>query len=331
MFGPSVMVSPVTEFVYHRPPEASELVAREFFTTTDGRPGLNAKYYRDANRTQLSREQIDENIDIVWYTGRPDYATDSMYAIRWEGKLVPGESGKHQFHMIGYDPKRIILNGDTLRIVYTSVEQYTAPVALEKGKAYHLVVETENRSTGAARMRHFWKTPATFAKEQMPVKNERTREVYLPDHNTWYDFWTGETVEGRRMVEADAPIDKIPLFVKAGAILPMGPFLQYSTEKPADPIELRIYPGANGSFTLYEDENDNYNYERGIFATITFTWNDAQRELTIGDRIGTFPGMLQQRTLNLVLVNTGKGTGIRVSDKIDKVVLFRGKNVTVRL
>lgn len=331
MFGPSIMVCPVTEYMYHRPPEHSELVRPEFFKTNDGKPGLVAKYCKDADRKKLSREQIDPNIDIVWYTGRPDYATDSTYAIRWEGKLVPKESGKHQFHLVSYDAKRIILNGDTLRMVYTSVEQYTEPVELQAGKENDFVLETENRSTGAARMRLFWKTPAIFAKEQTKENKEKTREVYLPAHHTWYDFWTGETLEGGRTIKTDAPIDKVSLFVKAGAIIPMGPFVQYATEKPVDPTELRIYSGADGSFTLYEDENDNYNYEKGIYATIEFKWDDAQRQLTISNRKGEFPGMLKERTINVVVVSKDHGTGIGTADRSDRVVQYRREEITVKL
>jgi alpha-D-xyloside xylohydrolase len=330
MFGPSIMVCPVTEYMYHRPPEQSVLVDPEYFRTDDGKPGLLARYYKDAARKNLSKVQIDPDIDIVWYTGRPDYATDSMYAIRWEGKLIPRETGKHQFHLISYDPKRIILNGDTLRMVYTSVEQYTEPVELKAGEEYSFALETENRSTGAARMRLFWKTPSIFAREQMQEAREKNREVYLPAQHKWYDFWTGDTVEGGKTIKADAPIDKLPLFVKAGSIIPMGPFLQYSTEKPANPIELRIYPGADGRFTLYEDENDNYNYEKGIYSTIELTWNDAQRQLTIVDRKGTFPGMLKQRTFKVVIVSKDHGAGLEVTERSDQVVQYSGKEITVK-
>jgi len=166
--------------------------------------GLLARYFKDADRKRLSREQVDPNIDFVWYTGRPDYVTDSTYAVRWEGKLIPKESGKHQFHMLCYDRKRIILNGDTLRIVYSSVEQYTEPVMFERGKEYSFVVETENRSTGAARMPTFWKTPAMFASEQANVVREKTRAVYLPAHHAWYDFWTGAVLQGGQTIKADA-------------------------------------------------------------------------------------------------------------------------------
>ncbi len=329
MFGPSMMVCPVTNYMYYRPPESSVLIGTEYFTTNDGRPGLHAKYYKDAGRKVLSKEAIDPNIDLVWYTGRPDYATDSTYAIQWTGKLVPKETGKHQFHMLSYDPKRIILNGDTLRIVYKSVEEYTEPVELIAGKEYNLVVETENNSTGAAKMRLFWKTPSIFAEEQIKKEREKARAVYLPAGQRWYDFWTGNVFEDGKTIKADAPIDKIPLFVRAGSIVPMGPFLQYSTEKPADPIELRIYPGADARFTLYEDENDNYNYEKGIYSTIDFTWNDGKGELTIADRKGEFPGMLKERTIKIVRVGHEHGTGLNIEERPDKVVKYVGKEITV--
>jgi alpha-D-xyloside xylohydrolase len=104
-------------------------------------------------------------------------------------------------------------------------------------------------------------------------------------------------------ITAEAPSDRLPLYVRAGSIVPFGPDLEWSTEKPADPIELRIYRGADGEFTLYEDENDNYNYEKGIHATISFRWDDAKQLLTIGDRQGEFPGMLPSRTFRVVFVS----------------------------
>ena len=331
MFGPSMMVCPVTNYMYHHPPESSVLIGSEYFKTPDGKPGLLAKYYKDPARKNLSKERIDPTIDFIWYTGRPEYLTDSMYAATWKGKLIPRESGKHQFHLVSYDPKRIILNGDTLRMVYTSVEQYTAPVELEKGKEYNFILETENRQTGAAKIRLFWKTPSIFAKEQIHENIKKVKEVYLPANTVWHDFWTGKTFDGGINIKADAPIDNIPLFIKAGSIIPMGPFLQYSTEKPADPIELRIYPGADGQFTLYEDENDNYNYEKGVHASITFVWNDMQKTLTISDRQGKFPGMLKIRTFNLLLVQDNHGVGLEICSQPDKITKYTGTKLKVKL
>jgi alpha-D-xyloside xylohydrolase len=330
MFGSSIMVNPVTEFMYYHPPEESVLITSDHFMTKDGKQGLEASYYKDANKTVLSKKQIDPNIDILWYTGRPAFVTDSTYAIHWEGNLIPTETGMHQFHLLCYDPKRIILNGDTLNMVYTSVEQYSEKVKLEAGKKYDIAVETENRSTGAARMILRWKTPSIFAKEHSEVTNKKSRQVYLPEKTIWTDFWTGKQFEGGKTITTPAPIEIIPIFIKAGAIIPMGPFLQYSTEKPADPIELRIYPGADGKFTLYEDENNNYNYENGLFSTIQFSWDDAAKELIISDRIGDFPGMLNERSFNIVLVSVNHGTGLDVTQDPDKFIRYTGKKITIK-
>jgi len=159
----------------------------------------------------------------------------------------------------------------------------------------------------------------------------KTRPVYVPAGNPWIDFWTGETLAGGRSVVADAPIDKMPLMIRTGSIIPLGPFVQYSTEKPADPIELRVYPGADGSFTLYEDENDNYDYEKGVYSTITFHWDEAKHQLRIDARKGTFPGMLLTRTFRVVLVGKGHGAGVEVASNPDAVVSYRGEAQTVPL
>ena len=163
------------------------------------------------------------------------------------------------------------------------------------------------------------------------IPAEKTRKVYLPKSTGWVDFWTGRTLEGGQTVDANAPIETIPLFVRAGSIVPMGGLLQYATEKPADVIELRIYPGADGEFVLYEDENDNYNYEKGKYATIGFRWNDKTRMLNIDQRKGIFNGMLKDRKFNVVLVRPGFGTGVEISSKIDTTIQYSGNSIGVKL
>ena len=156
-----------------------------------------------------------------------------------------------------------------------------------------------------------------------------SRSVYLPAKTTWYDFWAGTTQTGGQSVMADAPIEHIPLYVPAGAILPMGPVMQYTTASPCDPIELRVYRGADGAFTLYEDENDNYDYEKGMYATIPFAWNDTKKTLTIGARQGSFPGMLQSRTFNVVFVAASHGVGVATTATADKTVTYAGTEMAV--
>jgi alpha-D-xyloside xylohydrolase len=330
MFGPAIMVCPVTEYMIHRPPENSVLVGAEHFRTKNGKVGIYAKYYKDPEFKNLSHEQIEANINNLWYTGRPDYMTDYAFSVRWEGKLIPSETGKHQFHLKSYDAKRIILDGKELPYVYTSVEQYTDFIDLKAGREYDFTLEMQNRSTGAAKMKLYWKTPDIFEKEESVEDRKKTRNVYLPAGSNWVDFWTGKTHSGGQTIVADAPTDKIPLFVKEGSIIPMGPFIQYAEEKEADPIELRIYPGNDASFTLYEDENDNYNYEKGIYATIACSWDDAKKELTIDDRKGSFPGMLTKRHFKIVLVKEGHGTGEEITRNPDKVVLYDGEKLSIK-
>jgi alpha-D-xyloside xylohydrolase len=158
-----------------------------------------------------------------------------------------------------------------------------------------------------------------------------TRNVYLPANTKWYDFWTGKVYNGGQTIAAAAPIDVMPLYVKAGSIIPMGPVMQYATEKPADNIELRIYPGANGQFEYYEDENDTYNYEKGKSATFKLNWNDKQHLLTISDIKGSFPGMLKQHKFNIVLVNGAHGSDMPVVANADKIVTYTGKALSVKL
>ena len=155
------------------------------------------------------------------------------------------------------------------------------------------------------------------------------RLVYLPAATRWYDFWSGATTEGGREIEAAAPLDRIPLFVRAGSIIPLGPEIEYADQKPAGPIELRIYPGADSRFDLYQDEGDTYDYEKGAQAVIPVRWSDADKSLTIGNREGKFPGMPEEIVFNIVWVSPGHGVGEGVETKADKVVTYRGKTVSV--
>ncbi|RWY50885.1 glycoside hydrolase family 31 protein [Mucilaginibacter gilvus] len=159
----------------------------------------------------------------------------------------------------------------------------------------------------------------------------KTREVYLPAATKWYNFWTGEITKGGQKLTVDVPMNMMPLYIRAGSIVPMGPVMEYATEKLADKIELRIYPGANGTFKYYEDENENYNYEKGAKATFTLNWNDKLRQLSISATKGNFKGMLKKHTFNVVLVKGTHGSNTGEADKIDKTVVYNGKALVAKL
>jgi alpha-D-xyloside xylohydrolase len=156
----------------------------------------------------------------------------------------------------------------------------------------------------------------------------KVRKVYLPKSADWYDFWTGKKVKGGQIVDASAPIETIPLYIRAGSIIPMGPYMQYATEKNADTIEIRIYTGADAGFILYEDENDNYNYETGRYSTINLSWKEAEKTITIGERKGVFDGMTKQRTFRLVWVDGNNGTGLEPAKK-SRNIYYTGKEVKI--
>ncbi|MEP6749933.1 MAG: TIM-barrel domain-containing protein, partial [Bacteroidota bacterium] len=177
----------------------------------------------------------------------------------------------------------------------------------------------------------FLVSPVTEQLYSIPnaVTARHTRNVYLPKAPQWYDFWTGEIRGGGQTVAAAAPLNIIPLYIKAGSIVPMGPVMEYATERSADTLEIRIYAGDDGKFELYEDENDNYNYEKDRFATFTFSWNDKKQLLSISDRKGSFMGMLQKRVFNIVLVDGMHGSGNVTTPVADKTITYSGKALAV--
>lgn len=158
-----------------------------------------------------------------------------------------------------------------------------------------------------------------FGNLAVDFKQKKSTNVYLPEGTVWYDYWTNQKHNGGQEIVRESTIDLIPLYIKAGSILPIGPKVQYATEKAWDNLELKVYSGANGTFTLYEDEFDNYNYEKGAYTEIPMMWNDASRKLTIGVRKGAYEGMLKERTFTVTLQD---GTQKRVS--------YSGKKVDVK-
>ncbi len=163
-----------------------------------------------------------------------------------------------------------------------------------------------------------------------PVTNpENRREIYLPE-GSWVDFWTGYRVNGGTNFEQQVPEDQIPVYVKAGTIMPVGPTVQYTSEKPWDDLQIRIYTGEDGTYTLYEDAFDGYGYENGEFSTIEFAWDDDACELTISAREGKYPGMLQERDFRIVAARSDAGSGLD-NESCDIKVHYTGKELKVKL
>ncbi len=159
----------------------------------------------------------------------------------------------------------------------------------------------------------------------------RSREVYLPETSGWYDIYSGKYYEGGQWVNAEAPLSRIPLYAKEGSILPIGPDIQYTTEKSTDPVTLFVYTGKNGRFVIYEDENVNYNYEKGMFSRIPIEYNEELRTIVIGERNGTFPGMLEERTFNIVWISKDKPLAFDYDIVPDKKVKYNGQEQVITM
>ncbi len=159
---------------------------------------------------------------------------------------------------------------------------------------------------------------------------ETFRKVYLPIGSGWYNFWTGKKYSGGQTIAVPTPLDEIPIFIREGSILPLGPSVQYASESN-DPVELRIYPGADGNFTLYEDENNNYNYEKGFYSIIKFKWDDKNRKLVIDERKGDFPNMVKVRNFRVVLVSERSENGVDIDMNPAKIIHYDGKKKIVML
>ncbi len=337
MFGPSLLVHPVTRpmFRISAPPPAT--IPAEALRTPEGEPGLAGQYFEGRNFETPKGKVVDKIIDHVWPA--PPLATIPAgleklddFSVRWNGTLEAPEDGEFEIGVEGDDGYRLFLDGK--RVIESWVNGGkrlgTTRQVLRKGQRVKLTLEYY-QATSDRSVRLAWRTPSAIRAlaEQKPALDMSLR-TYLPKGAGWYDFWTNQHYAGGQEVQRDVPLDIVPLYVRAGAILPLGPEVQYATEQPDAPLEIRIYPGADGSFTLYEDDNETYAYEKGQSARIDLRWNEAAKTFSIGARKGSFPGMVKSRTLNLVLVDPANGKGIGQAEPT-RTVRYDGKPITVKL
>jgi alpha-D-xyloside xylohydrolase len=159
----------------------------------------------------------------------------------------------------------------------------------------------------------------------------RNRSVYFPKGCGWYDLYTGQHIDGGQSLVVDAPYERIPVYVPEGSIIPFGPAMEWSDEKPAELIQLYIYGGRDAQFTLYEDEGTNYNYERGKYATIDIRYDDKAKTVVIGERQGKFDGMLKTRRFNIVYISAGNAKALNLENPVGVMVEYDGSQTTTKL
>lgn len=344
MFGPSILVNPVTEVMYHKDflniQNISEVIPSANFICSSGqRKGLSGEYFNDENFTKKVLSRVDSTINFDWHEGSPDKKINcDHFSVRWTGQIIADQTGDYIFVTSSDDGIRLKIDNKLIIDDWKqqSVTYFQAKVKLQAGEKYNIQLEYYD-VIGGASVKLAWIKPGKMKEIDYLQKHftkdgmVKTRKVYLPICQGWYDFWTGHKIKSGQVINAPAPIDNIPLYVKAGSIITMGPLMNYTTEKPTDPIEIRIYPGANAQSIIYEDENDNYNYESGQYDIIPLKWDESKNTLTIDTRIGFFPGMINERTFNLVIVSPEKGIGEAMTKKIDKAVKYSGSAINIEL
>ncbi len=335
MFGPAFLVTPVTEKMYFENNYIGKTIPTSNIFDVKGKKGsLTTEFYNGINFDFLRATGYRKNLDINWNDGsaRPMEVNIHDNSIRLTGELLADESGKYTIVTSSNDGIRVWIGDELVIDNWTAhgVTINTNDIVLEAGKRYPLKMEYF-QLLGASVLKLAWVLPSERAKlEATEVPSTKSVEVYLPNGHEWIDFWRGDSFAGGETIEVPAPIDEMPLLIKAGSIIPMGPYLQYADEKLADPIELRVYTGADAEFLLYEDENDNYNYEKGIYSTILFKWNEEEQSLSIGDREGKFPGMLKERTFNIVWISEGHGNGVAPEKNPDHIINYTGEQILIQ-
>jgi alpha-D-xyloside xylohydrolase len=318
MFGPAFLVHPVTRAMFHvgNPPAPS--IPPESLRTTRGAPGVDVEYFEGTNFEKSAGTLVDSKIDYTWpgppLANPPARLTRlDDFSGRWQGAIVAPEDGEYEIGVEGDDGFRLWLDGKEAVADWSNNAARYKSTRVTLRKDQRLGFKLDYFQGKAQRsLRLAWWTPSQLRDlERQRQKLDDTVRSYLPAGARWYDFWTNESFNGGGSVERKVPLDQFPLYVRAGSIVPMGPAVQYATEQPNAPYDIRIYPGADARFAVYEDDNETYNYERGERAVYELSWNDRSRTLTVGERKGSFPGLVRARTLNVTVMQPGGAGAVK--------------------
>jgi len=335
MFGPALMINPVTEHMYFGEDYYNETIPEECLFTEDGRAGgFTARYYNGRNMDTLMVDSVLIIPEFDVYLGKdlPSVVHWDRNSMVWSGSVKSKSRGEYELWLTSDDAVRFWFDGTLLVNNWNDQGEdrtYRRNVFLEEETMYKFRIE-QARMAEATKLRLAWRTPDMKVQKFDPNTKPGKRSVYLPNHAEWYDFWTGERLSGGQMINRDVPIDIMPIYVRGGSIVPLGPKLQHTDQKPANPLELRIYTGTDAFFELYEDEGDNYNYEKGIYATIPIFWDEKEQMLTIDERKGCFPGMLDERIFHIVWVDENHGLGVELEKRVDRIIKYKGQKLKIK-
>jgi len=302
----------------------------EALQTPDGKPGLAVQYFEGVDFEKPAGKTTDEKIEHNWpgpplANPPPGLSGSDNFSARWEGIVTAPEEGEYEFGVEYDDGARLFLDGKLVAEDWSyGAKRYRfAKITLIKGQKVPVIAEFHQG--GQERFfRLAWRTPAERRALANTTKElDNTMKTYLPTGADWYDFRTDERFTGGQTVTKQCPLDTLPVYVRAGSIVPMGPAMHYATERPDAPYEIRIYSGADAKFTVYEDDNETYDYEKGQRATYDLVWHDADKILTVGARQGSFPGLVAKRELKIVLLPSG-------NNSLAKPITYSGERIEIK-
>jgi alpha-D-xyloside xylohydrolase len=306
MFGPAFLVQPITRPMFHPVPPPPATVPPTQLRTPDGDKGLVLEYFEGINFDKPASRTVDTVIDHHWPDPPlgsipPGLASLNRFSARWTGQLIALENGEHEIGVEGDDGFRLWLD-DRLVVddwAIGGARFRGHRMTLQAGQTLKVRIDFYQEA-GNRLLRLAWRTPSQQRElAELQRQLDQRQATLLPAGGDWVDFWTGQRHPGGHRVERDYALDEFPLFVRAGAIVPLGPVVEHTGQRPDAPWEIRVYPGADASFTLYEDDGETYAYEHGERATTALRWDDAGRTLHIGARQGRYRGMVMRRELRV--------------------------------
>ena len=328
MFGPSIMVCPVTKPMYFFSDYDGVDITPDHFYSPDGKEhGARLDIYRGTSFDSLVLSRKFDASQIGWIGCLPS-GLDTSYSLRITGKLKTEGRGVYKFYVLADAGVRLWIDGRLIIDNWNNTKnvKMEGDISLAADTKYDLKLEHKQFRPNTANLKLNWIVPR-FDRHRMEMN------VYLPKGRCrgFYNFWTGVFSRSGTSLRVSTPMDMIPIYVPAGSIIPLGPNIQYASQDEDSTIELRIYPGNDAHFDLYEDENDSYDYEKGLYSIIPISWNNSERILSIGDREGEFPGMVTRTTFRIVVVTDNHGTGVSTTGSPDRVIYYEGKMQRVKL
>jgi len=329
LFGKSFMVCPVTKAIYNKPAKLEEFIPGNLLLSDSNQLGLKLSFFKGYNfDTQVMERQTDV-FNITWLGALPSELKDSEFSIRYGGTVLSKADGEYQFVVTSDGAIKLWIDNQLIIDDKNVKEKRTihGMIHLKANTHYPIKLEYQQSRKNGGTLIMEWIHPDLLSEV---FSADSTTTVYLPSNCKWFDFYTGQNYTGGKTLRVKSPLSVMPLFVKAGSIIPLGQMLQFSTEKPADSTELRIYTGSDAEFTIYDDQNDGYAYEKGSYSLIPVKWSESTQTLTIGERKGSYTGMLPKRTFTIVWVSLNHGAGLATEPQPDKIIDYDGRAIQVR-